>query len=119
MPARPIIILRQQSTSPPVYTYLLRADVPVARQSLYAAPGYKSAFQPIAPDTDPDASALISGAVVEQTSTLTGGSGQTLPQIQAELVSRQATYQSQITNLTTFNRYGTFFDGVTWTPQGV
>jgi hypothetical protein len=119
MPARPIIILLQQSTSPPVYTYLLRADVAVARQPLYAKPGYKSPFQPLAPDTDPDASALVSGAVVEITSVLTGGGGQTLPQIQAELVTRQTDYQAQITALTTWNRYGTFYNGTAWTPQGV
>jgi hypothetical protein len=62
---------------------------------------------------------LTTGAVVEQVSLLTGGGGQTLPQIEAELVSRQATYQAQVTARTTWNRYGTFYNGTTWTPQGV
>jgi hypothetical protein len=57
--------------------------------------------------------------VVEITSVLTGGGGQTLPQIQAELVTRQADYQAQITALTTWNRYGTFYNGTVWTAQGV
>ena len=119
MAARSVIILEQISAAPPVYTYLLRADVPLARQSLYARPGYKSLFQPIAPDTDPDAAALIAGSVVEKIETLTVLPGTTIPQIEAELVSRQTTYQAAVTSATTWVRYGTFFNGSTWTPQGV
>jgi hypothetical protein len=93
--------------------------VPSGRQSLYANASYKSPFQPISPDTDPDASALTTGAVTEQTLLLTRNPGDTLAQVESELQSRQAAYQAQVTALTTWVRYGTFFNGTTWTMQGV
>jgi len=120
MPSRAIVILDRTLNDDlnPVWHYLLRADVPVSRQAKYAKPGYLSPFAPIAPDSDPDALALVSGAVVESLRSWTVTTAVTLPQVQAGLIAQQQQYQAEIAADPTYSRYGTYWDGTSWHAQG-
>jgi hypothetical protein len=115
MPVRAIVILEQTNRDPVTFRYLVRADVPLARQGKFAKPAYESAFVPFPPDTDPDLNALRSGAVVEEarTAVITAP----LAQMKARLEMEQAAYQVFVTSDPTYSRYGTWFNGA-WTAQG-
>jgi hypothetical protein len=122
MPARLVVILTntpQPTTAYPSYSYLLRADVPASRQAQYAKPGYVSAFVPMAPDSDPDAASLVSGAVVEQARTFIVQPSVSLATITAALAKQQVDYQAAVTSDATWARYGTYLDAaLVWHPQG-
>lgn len=121
MPARSIVILDQQTVkAQTIYRYLLRADVPSTRQVKFAQPGYVSPFVPMAPDTDPDASALVNGAVVEDLRIWTLDPSVSLATIKAELLQQQTDYQAAVTADPTYSRYGTYYDPLQskWVAQG-
>lgn len=115
MPVRAIVILEQTNRDPVTFRYLVRADVPVARQGKFAKPAYVSAFEPFPPDTDPDLNGLRSGAVVEESRTAVISAP--LPAMKARLEQEQAAYQALVTSDPTYSRYGTFFNGA-WTAAG-
>lgn len=93
------------------YRYALWADVPLARQAVYANVEAKSVWKDA---TTADNTALQSGAVVETTSSQRVPAGSTLPQIEAFLESRWANFQAEITNNNPWQRYGSTWDGTTW-----
>lgn len=126
MPARAIIAL-QRSAEPDGrirFAYVVRADVPVSRRpfvldAINASPIlYISPFRPIPPDTDPDTTAIATGAVVERLDSVLVGGGLTLPEVQALLERLQADYQAAVTADKTYVRYGSYFNGTAWIVQG-
>jgi hypothetical protein len=114
--ARIIILERVNAPSDLAYRYVLWADVPAARQRFYADPNAQSAYLDATAD---DLAALRSGAVVEKVSTYTWQVGATLAQITAQLRAELDAFQDQITNLNLWDRYGTVWDGNSWTQKGV
>lgn len=123
MPSKRIIVLDRQlnreitwgNQTPQFWAYALWADVPVGRQNFYANAAFQSAVKTI---SAPDLTALQNGSVVERISVLSVEKGTSIPQLQATLQSIWADFQTEITGYNPWNRYGTFWDGATWTAGG-
>lgn len=113
--ARKIIILESQQPGQGdiAFRYALWADVPTARQTRYADANATSAFLAA---TQAEIDAIRSGAVVEKVEDARWPTGTTIAQIQGFLVSRHNAFQTQIANANPWQRYGTSWDGSSWTP---
>lgn len=114
--ARQIIILER--VNEPIdmsFRYVLWATVPAARVSAYANPAATSAFKNA---TVPEVTALQTGSVVEQVGLASFTIGTSIATIQAFLLNQFATFQAQITAANPTVRYGTSYDGTSWTPGG-
>lgn len=98
------------------FRYCLWADVPTARQPYYATPTFVSAYKDA---TAEELTALRSGAVVEQVGVIPRQAGATLAQIRTDLIGRFTVFQNSITNYNPYDRYGTSWDGTSWTTGGV
>lgn len=115
--AKKIIILEQINLpSDSDYRYVFWANVPTARQPYYANPDFVSAYKDA---TTEEIAALRSGSVVEHVDVIPRPAGTTLNQLAAALITRFNTYQYQITNWNPYSRFGTYYDGSTWTSVGV
>lgn len=114
MPRLRIIILAQDD--PRTFSYVLWADVPVTRQSFYTNAGAVSTWRDALPA---DNAALASGAVVERVDKMIVPPGTTLAQARAQLEINWQSFQDLITNRNPWARYGTIWDGTTWTAAGV
>lgn len=112
--ARKIIILESNppGTGEIAFKYALWADVPAARQTRYADPAFETQ---VVGATAGEVAALRSGAVVERVAEARWNQGTTVAQIQAALVNEFNRFQTQITNTNPWQRYGTSWDGSTWT----
>lgn len=112
--ARKIIVLEQYAVLPGElgFRYALWADVPAARQARYANPTFETA---VAGASQAEIGALRSGAVVEKVEDGRWPAGTTVPSIQALLVSRFQDFQAEVTARNPWQRYGTSWDGTTWT----
>lgn len=110
-----LVVVLEQNT-PNTYRCVLRAGVPAARQSFWAAKqsAMISAYQDIdGPTQVSDQALLRSGAATEKIiefSIL----GRTLLQLEADLVAAQAVFQAEINAFNPWNRYGSSYDGATW-----
>jgi len=121
MAQRQIIILQRTLTADnnPQFGYILRADVPAARQPyIQKFQLVPNQFVPVPPDVDPDANAISTGAVVEKTGDFVNDGTLTIGQIQATLIRLQQDFQAAVTNQATYSRYSSFFDGNAWTLRG-
>ena len=124
MASKRVIVLERLSTketqygsdTPQFWSYALWADVPAARQSFYANATATSAVRNIAPA---DLLAIQNGSVVEKVATLQVPKGATIGQLQTALETIWSAYQTEVTNFNPWNRYGTFWDGASWTAGGV
>lgn len=114
MPRLRIIVLNQLNGDANLYSYCMWADVPTARQSYYANASNKSAWTGA---TSADNGNLVSGAMVEKVDSLRIPNGTTLAQIEAFLQIRWTNFQSDITAANPWIRYGSTWDGTTWTIQ--
>lgn len=115
--ARKIIVLEQVGLpSDASYRAALWLDVPAARQSFYANPAATSAVIGI---TTSELDAIKAGAVVEEVVTAQRPTGGTLGQLRTLLENEHARAQATLTAQNPYNRYGTFWDGTTWTNGGV
>jgi hypothetical protein len=115
--AKHIIILeRMGAPSDLNYRYLLWADVPAARQRFYAGLQVASNYRDA---TSAELEALRSGAVVEEIRSRVFLSGTPLATMTAALEQDFNDFQSAITNSNSLGRYGSYWNGVTWTIQGV
>ncbi len=121
MPAKRIIILdnKTQPTlgneAPRVYRAAFWADVPVARQPFYVT----TAVSAWAGAAAADNTAIQSGAVAERVVIATLPFNVTLLAAQTALQTMWTDYQAEITAANPWNRYGSFWDGATWTAGGV
>lgn len=109
-----IIIL--ETTSNRLIRYVMWADVPTARQKFYADPNFVSAWID-APTVDSvNVSNLRSGALVERVAEERIDGSAAL--IRTTLEARLAAYQAEIAARNNWSKYGTTFDGTTWTVGG-
>lgn len=114
-----IIILEQSSPWPSQksFNYLMWADVPVARQFKYVKDvNWVSAYKDA---TDGELADLRNGLVAESVSTYSFTSGMGMNAIKTELQNNFDNFQAEINGERTWQFYGTFFDGTTWTSGGV
>jgi len=91
-------------------------DVEPERQAFYANPAATSAFKGI---TTTELDAIKSGAVVEVIETIDRPAGGTLAEFRAEAQLRLTRLQNELTNRNPYNRYGTRFNGTSWTTVTV
>lgn len=116
MPAKRIIILEKTSDTPLIFRYALWADVPAARQSFYASPGAVSAWKDA---SGAENTAIATGAVAEKIDTVQVTPGTGIAVIELQLQDSWTNYQNLITNTNPWVRYGSLWDGTTWTLTGV
>ena len=116
MTKRIIILNRVNIPSDLDFNVVFWADVPVARQSFYADPLIKSRYKNATTD---ELTALQSGVIVETTFLLRSVAGQGIGQIQTRLIDAFNDFQSHITNDNSYVRYGTYWDGTSWTSVTV
>lgn len=115
--AKQIIILEHVNfPSDQDFRYVMWATVPATRKSYYANPEFISQYKDI---TAEELAALRDGSVIEQSGIIPRPAGATITQIRAELIVRFNLFQSSITNYNPYERYGTYYDGSTWTAGGV
>lgn len=114
MPRLNIIILERVSDDNMAdsYKYAMWADVPAARQSYYASSANVSVWVNA---SSADNANLQSGAVVELVETRRLPTSLTIAQIEIGLQNRWSTFQSYVTSHNPWQRYGTTWDGTTWT----
>jgi hypothetical protein len=112
-----IIVLEKTRPNPLTFRFLVRANVPTARQPYYADAEFVSAY----PDTlSADLVALRAGQVTEKVEEMQVGSS-TVAQIKTELRASQAAFQSEIDSQAAnqWKYYGTAWDGTAWVDGGV
>ena len=114
MPRLRVIILEQDDTR--TFRYVLWADVPTTRQSFYANALATSAWKDA---TAGDILALQAGQVAERTGTLGVEAGTSLAQARAQLQATWQSFQDRVTAVNPWVRYGSVWDGTTWTAAGV
>ena len=111
--ARKIIILESNPVTAGeiAFRYAMWADVPAARQSRYADATLTSQ---VVGATAGELTALRNGSVVEKVEEARFGAS-TVPAVQALLINRFNAYQTEITAKNPWQRYGTSWDGSSWT----
>lgn len=112
MPRLRIIVLDQ--AVPGTWRYLLWADVPAARQAFYTSTSAKSEWKDA---LAPDNINLQQGIVAEQAGFI-NTPGFTVPQLQAELQARWTDFQNEVNAKNPWTRYGSAWNGTTWTSTG-
>ena len=112
MPRLRVVILDQHPDDLNTYNVILWADVPAARQSMYADPNAKSAWSGA---TAADNTNLQNGSMSESHFSQRIPAGTALAQIENFLQNAWTNYQNQITNYNPWQRYGSTWDGTTWT----
>lgn len=124
MPAKRVIILDRlldaerhtgEGTSQQ-WRYVLWADVPVARRPFYANPMAISAWKDASPA---DLTAIQTGIVTEHVGTLFVPPSAIPTDVRAALQTEWQTFQDQVNMVNPWIRYGTFWNGTTWTAGGV
>lgn len=117
--AKRAIVLEQQiddGDARPIFRVVLWADVPVARRPFYAQADATSAYRNA---TQAEIDAIRTGAVVERQMTVSADPPQTAAQLRALIQDAWTAFQAEITARNPWSRYGTSWDGTTWTAGGV
>jgi hypothetical protein len=112
MPRLNVIVLSQTLEDLNTYNVALWADVPVARQTFYANPNAKSAWDGA---TTTDNTNLQNGSVIERVITQRLTPGTSRAQFEAFLQTAWQNFQNQVTNVNPWSVYGSNWDGTTWT----
>lgn len=114
--AKQIIILeRVNEPSDNSFRVGFWASVPAARIAAYANANAVSAFKNA---SAPEIAAIQAGQVVEMVFTASYPAGTALAFMTADLISQFNAYQASITAKNPSQRYGTFYDGTSWTNAG-
>lgn len=115
--ARKIIVLDQTPAGNDiVFGVAYWLDVPAARQALLANPGTRSRVSDITPG---ELTALQNGSIVEQGDTIQFAANTSLGAMETELQSQFATRQAALNADKTKQRYGSAWDGTTWTIKNI
>jgi len=93
------------------YRVALWADVPVAVQPLYADPALTSAWKDA---TIADLTALRNGSVTETITSLSLDEDMGQAGVRTRLEAMWAEFQQHVTQRNPLRRYGTTWDGATW-----
>lgn len=98
------------------YRVVFRTTTPVALQSYYADPA-KTALWPDAPAAD--TTSLQDGSEHEASDHITIEPGATQPEIAALLEATWADFNARVQAYNPWPKYGTRWDGTSWTVEGV
>ena len=110
--AKRIIILERAEGNPINYTVAFWLVVPVARRSYYAAVGKKSAWRGA---SQAEHDAIAAGEVLEVIDSCSQMATATEGEVALDLEARWAQKQSVLTLALLLYRYGTYWDGISWT----
>lgn len=114
--AKQIIILeRLNEPSDMTFRYALWATVPAARVSFYATATATTAFKNA---SSAELLSIQNGEVVERVEVFQAPAGATISQIQLALRAAFTSFQAEISSRNPSVRYGTFWDGTSWTAAG-
>ena len=113
--ARTIFLLERVADSGD-YRVVFWLDVQAPRQRFYANAAATSAFLDATPA---ELAAIKSGAVIEVVERANRPNGQGLPALRSALEARRAELQAALDANNVWHRYGSFFDGTTWTAVAV
>lgn len=113
MTKRIIILERQGNQSFSVAFWL---DVPVARQPFYANASATSRYKDA---LAAEITAIQSGAIKEVVDNVSADVITNLAGIKTQLQAIYTAKQAAINALNNWDRYGSFFDGTSWTAGGV
>jgi len=114
MAAKQIIILEQLDAGRWRVAYWL--NVQAQRQSFYANPNATSVWSGASTDEN---AAIASGAVREVVDVYSVVGSPGLAAVEAALQANWANYQAATDAYNPWNRYGSFWDGSSWTAGGV
>ena len=106
------IILLDRVGGPADFRVAFWLDVPAARQAFYANPTATSAVVGI---TTPELDAIKAGAIVEHVAPVLRDNGVTIGALRTILEAEYARLQTELTASVQWSRYGTSWDGTTWT----
>ena len=98
------------------FNYLVWAAVPTARQPFYADANKVSAWKGALAADNAD---LQMGRITETAHSISMPEGAKYEQVLAEMVSVANLFQTKITDFNPWDRYGTTWDGTSWTAGGV
>lgn len=115
MAARLKVIVLEQSDAR-TFRYALWADVPLARQPFYANTSASSVWKDA---TLSDITALRNGEVVERVDIFSVPEGTLIGSVRTHLRALWQAHQDRVTAEARWSRYGTTWDGTTWTAGGV
>lgn len=115
MASKVIILDRSGRGSSPQYNYVLWANVPAGRQAYYANLQTESVFKGA---TQAEHDAIKNGQVAEKLDSYQFQPGDSLAQIGQYLQQAWTSWQSKVNGENKYDRYGTKWDGVSWTQQG-
>jgi hypothetical protein len=110
-----VIILEKLDGPRTAFKFALWATVPLPRQPFYANPNRVSAFKNA---TAQELQDIKDGKVTEKIDVVSVEPGVTVATIQVQLQTAWQSFQDQVTNETTYTRYGSFWDGTAWTASG-
>ena len=115
--AKKIIIL-ERTDEPSDYNFnvLFWLNVPAARQRFFANPAATSMYKDATPE---EIVAIQSGQVSEAVRRFSYPAGTTIATIIADLQTKYNASQALLNSRNAWVRYGTYWDGSTWTQQGV
>lgn len=109
--AKRIIILEQVDARQ--YRYALWADVPAARQASYAAKAKPTVYVMA---TQAEKDAITNGQIAERVDVL---QATTVAEAKQMLIDLWNAWQAEVTAANVWSRYGTYWDGTSWTAGGV
>lgn len=111
-----IIILEKVGGNFTAFRYAMWLDIPATRQSFYANPSASSAYVNA---STAEILALRAGSMKEIVDIITVPAGASIGSVQSSLITRFNEEQSEINTTNLWNRYGTFYNGTSWTIGGV
>lgn len=110
--ARKIVVMEQLGVKDFRVAYWL--DVPIGRQNLVADANKTSQVKDISQTELTD---FRAGKFVEMVEQRNYPSTRTIPQILSDLQSRHAELQAEVDAVKTYQYYGSFWDGTSWTQK--
>lgn len=123
--ARKIIILDKDPNAN-AFNFACWLDVPLTRQGFYANANLTSRVGVVGVDNtvpgvilQAELDALRSGAVIEVVERVEFAQGTPVGQILSQLIQTFTQRQAEITGRNLWGRYGSSWDGTTWTAAGV
>ena len=96
--------------------YCFWLTVPATRQAFYANPDAMSSYKNASTQELQD---IKDGKVKEVTGYKTYEASTTIAQVKADLISKYNDAQSEIDNYNPWIKYGSYWDGTSWTVGGV
>jgi hypothetical protein len=110
--AKQIIILERNDGAPPTFRVAYWLTVAASRQTYYAQTGAKSVWTGA---SQAENDAIAAGQIVEVVGTQEVAPGASMAVVQTQLEGIWTSKQAAFTASNVPNRYGSFWDGVTWT----